>query len=573
MNLINHLQTVVSPKVLALIGEHDGNDTAKTNALTGLYGLFGANLSNPDIATKVQALTPAQLEDGNHVLSTLIQDAQGVSQVATLNNELAFEHGLPNTTTEALTANAAPLIVRELNTLAGSSPLHTFLQEKTDDFAGFLPNWAEKLLPAGLLAGAATLGVSSSVNAATNATTNTSSTSTLEQPTTKDKNPDVTHVNGQLKPIKKAEGSFMKALLPIIGVVIFAGLAWLLLRGCQEKPTPVATPITPAQTAPTVGTTAMSVAPATLSLATDETGQGIYSCRGEAGGQSVFTDVGAALSDTFGVTKDKCQLNVSSDVADTLPAGEYLTGIFNLIKGVPNASVSIIDKTILFNAANADDITKLIDATKALVPADFVVEAEPQLDINVAVAQSIDTAKVAIVGLSETPAPSVADDLVRALNRQIINFANDSSEIPEPNKEILDLAAAKLIKLPDAKLKITGHTDTNASYEYNKELSEQRASAVHDYLVSKGVPDERLDTFGASFDHPVATNATEQGRFQNRRIEFTLIKDGEQIAAVGNAPTSPATTLQDTHEHAEHDTPATDVVIDAPVEVAPKQNN
>lgn len=234
MNLINHLQTVVSPKVLALIGEHDGNDTAKTNALTGLYGLFGANLSNPDIATKVQALTPAQLEDGNHVLSTLIQDAQGVSQVTTLNNELTFEHGLPNTTTEALTANAAPLIVRELNTLAGSSPLHTFLQEKTDDFAEFLPNWAEKLLPAGLLAGAATLGVSSSVNA----TTNTSSTSTLEQPTTKDKNPDVTHVNGQLKPIKKAEGSFMKALLPIIGVVIFAGLAWLLLRGCQENPRP-----------------------------------------------------------------------------------------------------------------------------------------------------------------------------------------------------------------------------------------------------------------------------------------------------------------------------------------------
>lgn len=586
MNLINHLQTVVSPKVLALIGEHDGNDTAKTNALTGLYGLFGANLSNPDIATKVQALTPAQLEDGNHVLSTLIQDAQGVSQVATLNNELAFEHGLPNTTTEALTANAAPLIVRELNTLAGSSSLHTFLQEKTDDFAGFLPNWAEKLLPAGLLAGVGALGVTSSADIATDTTSIASTPVTPVTPTTESvSEPTAAHVNGQVELIKKEEGSFMKALLPIIGLVIFAGLAWLLLRSCQEKPTPVAAPVTPpAETAPAGGAVA-GLAPATLNFATDETGQGIYSCRGEAGSEGVFANIRTALSGVFGVADDTCRLSVSSDVADTLPAGEYLTGIFNLIKGVPNASVSIIDKTILFNAANADDITKLIDATKALVPADFVVEAEPQLDINVAVAQSIDTAKVAIVGLSETPAPSVADDLVRALNRQIINFANDSSEIPEPNKEILDLAAAKLIKLPDAKLKITGHTDTNASYEYNKELSEQRASAVHDYLVSKGVPDERLDTFGASFDHPVATNATEQGRFQNRRIEFTLIKDGEQIAAVGNAPTSPATAIEHAHEHANDtpvdvgldetvtDEPTAGVVIAEPAEVAPEQNN
>ncbi|MBE9590963.1 OmpA family protein [Moraxella sp. K127] len=580
MNLIDHLQTIVTPKVLSLIGEHGGDDSAKRNALTGLFGLFGMNLANPDIAARVQALTPEQLEDGNHVLNTVVQDTQGTSQVSTLNNELASEHGLPNTTTEALTTTAAPLIVRELNTLAGSSSLATFLQEKADDFAGFLPNWAEKLLPAGLLAGVGALGATPSADIATDAA---STPVTPVTPTTESASePTAAHVNGQVEPIKKEEGSFMKALLPIIGLVIFAGLAWLLLRGCQEKPTPVAAPVTPpGETAPASGAVA-GLTPATLNFATDETGQGIYSCRGEAGSEGVFANIRTALSGVFGVADDTCRLSVSSGVSDTFPASEHLTDIFNLMKGVPNASVSISDKTIRFNAAHADDITKLIDGTKALTPADFVVEAEPQLDINSVVTDSINTAKNAIAGLTDT---STADDLVRALNLQIINFANDSSEIPEQNKEILDLAAAKLAQLPDARLTITGHTDSNASHEYNKTLSEQRAKAVHDYLVSKGVPDERLDIFGASFDHPVATNATEQGRFQNRRIEFTLIQDGEQIAAVGNAPTSPATAVENAHEHANDtpvdvvldematDEPTTGVVIAEPSEVAPEQNN
>ncbi|UYZ69150.1 OmpA family protein [Moraxella bovis] len=543
MNPIDHLQTIVTPKVLSLIGEHGGDDTAKRNALTGLFGLFGVNLANPDIASRVQALTPEQLEDGNHVLNTVVQDTQGTTQVSTLNNELATEHGLSHTTTEALTNAAAPLIVHELNTLAGSNSLAIFLQEKADDFAGFLPNWAEKLLPAGLLTGTSALGATSLAGITADAT---SIPTTPVTPTTeKVSDPATAHVNGQVQPIKKEEGSFMKALLPIIGLVIFAGLAWLLLRGCQEKPAPVATPVTPpAETAPAAGAVA-DLAPATLNFATDETGQGIYSCRGEAGSEGVFANIRTALSGVFGVADDKCQLNVSSNVADSLPAGEHLEGIFKVMKGVPNSSVSISDKTIRFNAANADDITKLIDGTKALVPADFVVEAEPQLDVASAVSNSINTAKNTISGLTDT---ATADDLVRALNLQIINFANDSSEIPAENKEILDLAATKLAKLPDARLTITGHTDSNASHEYNKTLSEQRAKAVHDYLVSKGVPDERLDIFGASFDHPVATNATEQGRFQNRRIEFTLIQDGEQIAAVGNAPTSPATAVEEAQQ-------------------------
>ena len=105
---------------------------------------------------------------------------------------------------------------------------------------------------------------------------------------------------------------------------------------------------------------------------------------------------------------------------------------------------------------------------------------------------------------------------------------------------MLDLAAEKLTLMPNAKLKITGHTDNTGNYKSNKALSDRRAKAVHDYLVGKGVPDEQLETFGASSDEPVASNATEQGRFQNRRIEFTLIQANGDVTSVGNAQNSQA---------------------------------
>lgn len=572
MNLIDHLHSTVTPQVLPLVAGHTGDEDAKRGVLSSFFGIFGARLSDPDTLARVQSLSFDNIKDGNYVLDAVLQDDKGDSQVSALNGELAKEHNIPEKTVGLLTTAAAPLVFEEFKSLAGTGSVSAFLQDKIHDLAAYLPDWAEKLLPLGLLAGAVGLAGSAVsglgkgiggladkvgdtatslgqgvVNTADKAADTVSGavSGVTGAITGSDKEPRATHVNGQVEPIKKEEGSFMKTLLPIIGLVIFAGLAWLLLRSCQEKPTPVAAPATPpAETAPASGAVA-GLAPATLSFATDETGQTIYSCRGEAGSEGVFANIRTALSGVFGVADDKCQLNVSSNVADSLPAGEHLEGIFKLMKGVPNSSVSISDKTIRFNATNADDITKLIDGTKALVPADFVVEAEPQLDVASAVSNSISTAKNAISGLTDT---ATADDLVRALNLQIINFATASSEIPAENKEILDLAATKLANLPDAKLKITGHTDSQGDHASNKTLSEQRAKAVHDYLVSKGVPDERLEVFGASFDHPVATNATEQGRFQNRRIEFTLIQDGEQITAVGNAPTSPATAVQGAQE-------------------------
>ena len=73
-------------------------------------------------------------------------------------------------------------------------------------------------------------------------------------------------------------------------------------------------------------------------------------------------------------------------------------------------------------------------------------------------------------------------------------------------------------------IEISGHTDSEGSDAYNQKLSEGRAASVVTYLASQGVKPERMRAVGYGESRPVDTNKTEEGRAQNRRVEFTLIK-------------------------------------------------
>lgn len=537
MNFIKHLHDTISDKVLSDTHDLAGDDTTKREALSGFFSIFGLKLSDPNALARLSELNLEQKSDGNHLLNTIFQDENGESQLAKLRDNIAQTSHLPIDTVSALTATATPLMLTEMTNVAGTGGIAKFLQDNVQDLVAHLPSWAEAFLPVGLLSGLAEAGLSASALSATTAPSTTSVTGTTPkttQNTNTNTTPTAKHVNDQVKPIntESKPSGFAKTLLPIIGLVVCSGVAWLMLRGCQENPTPVAKPAQEAviSTSSTdsfatdtssadnaTADTPIDFTPATFSLATDETGEAIYSCRAKAGNDSAFASIKNTLSNLFGT--DDCQLNTESNTANTLSVNDQLEGILKLIKGTPNASVNIDGKTIRFNAGNADDIAKLIDGTKALLPADFVVEAEPQLDVATTVANSIANAKNAIYGLNET---STAEDFVKALNLQIINFATASNDIPDDNKEILDLAAEKLTQFSDIKLKIIGHTDSAGNYEANKVLSQKRAQAVYDYLTSKGIAGERLEVLGVSSDHPIATNATEQGRFQNRRIEFTI---------------------------------------------------
>lgn len=76
---------------------------------------------------------------------------------------------------------------------------------------------------------------------------------------------------------------------------------------------------------------------------------------------------------------------------------------------------------------------------------------------------------------------------------------------------------------PTLKIEISGHTDNKGSAELNKKLSDGRAKAVVDYLISKGITGDRLTYVGYGKEQPIASNDTEDGRQQNRRTEFKII--------------------------------------------------
>jgi OmpA-OmpF porin, OOP family len=100
----------------------------------------------------------------------------------------------------------------------------------------------------------------------------------------------------------------------------------------------------------------------------------------------------------------------------------------------------------------------------------------------------------------------------------------DSDKIKPEAFPMLDEAVSVLKKNPEIKVEINGHTDNTGSAAYNMNLSERRAKSVMNYFVDKGIESERLTTKGFGFNQPAESNATEQGRTQNRRVEFTPVK-------------------------------------------------
>ena len=79
-------------------------------------------------------------------------------------------------------------------------------------------------------------------------------------------------------------------------------------------------------------------------------------------------------------------------------------------------------------------------------------------------------------------------------------------------------------KSPKVKLDIQGHTDNVGTDQYNDDLSLRRAESVKKFLVSNGIDEARLTTQGFGSSQPIATNDTEEGRAENRRIEFVIVK-------------------------------------------------
>ncbi|MFG6176312.1 OmpA family protein [Halomonas sp. THAF12] len=103
-----------------------------------------------------------------------------------------------------------------------------------------------------------------------------------------------------------------------------------------------------------------------------------------------------------------------------------------------------------------------------------------------------------------------------------VTFGFDSSELTMQARNALNDVSSVLTQYPETRVNIAGHTDSTGDAAYNQRLSERRAQAVGGYLSQSGVASNRLYMNGYGENQPVASNDTESGRAQNRRVEITL---------------------------------------------------
>ncbi|MCM2972705.1 OmpA family protein [Larsenimonas suaedae] len=103
-----------------------------------------------------------------------------------------------------------------------------------------------------------------------------------------------------------------------------------------------------------------------------------------------------------------------------------------------------------------------------------------------------------------------------------ITFASDSTQLTPQIQNALNGVNEVLKEYGDTNINITGYTDSTGAASYNQRLSEQRAQSVGNYLAQSGVDYNRLNIRGGGEQNPIASNDTESGRAQNRRVELTL---------------------------------------------------
>ncbi|WP_075290530.1 OmpA family protein [Pararhizobium arenae] len=124
--------------------------------------------------------------------------------------------------------------------------------------------------------------------------------------------------------------------------------------------------------------------------------------------------------------------------------------------------------------------------------------------------------------------------VTRAGDRIILNmpsnitFATDQDQVVPGFYSTLNSVAIVLRKFNKTLIDVDGHTDSTGNPGYNQGLSERRAASVANYLASQGVDQRRMSAIGYGQDRPVASNADEAGRAQNRRVEISIapIKEG-----------------------------------------------
>lgn len=513
MNIIELLKQQVTAKVLD--GDNQFQDE-KIGALSAFYPILLTILkSKPELINTLQQNLNPRLGDlfSNH--------SETVTKFLGLVSGNAPTQAIENT----LNHSIAPTLSLLANQ-AGSDDKHgifDFIKSQWGNIENALPAWATGLFTTlGLSVGG--LGLSGGLNkvgaevshAATSVKTGAENvlhktTETVSHAATSVQN-TAHHAVNEVE--KKSNW-----ILPIIALLVLAGIAALLFKQCSSKP-----PVAGATGAEGASQAVAELQAAELHLTTDAQGN-LATVSASSSSQSLLDKLKGSIAKVFGKS-DALQASADAAYAGDLPDQNAVDQVLAKIKGLPNVSLAWIGNQLTIQAPDLAQAQKLADELKGLVP-NLQVTASQSADAGTTAASgavnvdaSNSQADQALSGIQADKAN--INDIASALNLQVINFATGSANIPNANKAILDKAANLLKQLPDAKLVVKGFTDNVGNADSNKTLSEKRAKSVVAYLIEKGASAGQLTAEGHGQDNPIADNSTKDGQFKNRRIEFEV---------------------------------------------------
>ena len=123
----------------------------------------------------------------------------------------------------------------------------------------------------------------------------------------------------------------------------------------------------------------------------------------------------------------------------------------------------------------------------------------------------------------------VGEGIRLVLGENSVNFDFNKATLTAKAKQNLDKLVPVFKEYADTDIKIYGFTDSKGADDYNLNLSNQRATAVKNYLASKGLVTSRFSVVGLGEAEPIATNDTDAGRSLNRRVEFAILANDKMV--------------------------------------------
>jgi len=314
------------------------------------------------------------------------------------------------------------------------------------------------------------------------------------------------------------------SLLPLVigAAALIGGVSYFL---AQKEKSAGDTPPAVTAAAPSgaqVATTPVQTLPAQLSITDDGRHIAYSGAVHDAATRSGIID---ALKAVFGAKRLQGDIAVDANRGPA-PWAEYLRKALEGLKalGIRTAGSQLVFEgpAITVGGTSPDETqTKISAALRNAVGGGFSVGGFAD---KVAGAVSDANAKVA-TALGALRADFTAQELVDVLNKAIINFHTAESAVPKDAESLLKNAAELIKKLPaDIRLEISGHTDNVGDERANQTLSQRRADSIRNYLANAGVKRTTVQAKGYGSTRPVASNDTPEGRFQNRRIEYHVVK-------------------------------------------------